>query len=824
MSERTTIGGTVYETVGSSASNLLLRCNGTARIQWGTKLIDLVKNGKIASGDSSAQISVVSDESDIRTDGIYVVNAEKSSRLIIRKNSENYDFTDTELYISASNKQDLTVEQQQQAMENIGLYYNTLEDVKKSGIQTGLVYVFEDRSLYTIKDGSISEFEAKLKTVSVEKESEDGERINSSVQIVLSVLDTDYIILKDKLINVRQTISMSPYARLESEHASSTSGYRMYMQDGQSYLEIDNLIQRNTDKKSEYTEVSISELRALIADSKLEPFKWYVLTNYCNPWKLFKSEIKPRPLFLQAVREDKLYAEGYLYEDRTVAIKYDPFFNTSVNSQASRGLITWMKDSNGNEANFDFLDIDSTDTTKTLHVVLEDKGEYFIKSGYSIFPRNSYNNKLTISNFQECFSGNSLNLKVDFGVLDSEGLFVKNKITDAELQNLPVMPMYDNVIECYGITTSSTCTRFINNSIKKSGLLKFDYGCQNNSLSDVYTNTTSVTTSDLSSVVLSDMVFTKELSDSTIQSCSNSKINGIIVRSNFDRIINSTINSEISNSSFKDISNCTINASCNRVTFNVLDSCTIGEGALDSLTCKSDLVSLSINSSEHALLYDTSKVKDVYYINGQFQIIDSASAGFPYGMIVMHSGSSIPDGWAPCDGELHWYQGQFHRTPNLVGRFIKATDKYSEVGEVNVHNEGRNNNFTLGEHHLPKHSHPHDSHTHTLSGITATVSESGDLTLSSSIEYMTETEVTTIKVKEDGAPEGGAEDTRMDVVYGISDIKNTVSVSGGNHTHSISISGGSVSNTSSSESNKTWSNQSFSIEPNYYSLIFIMKL
>ena len=52
MSERTTIGGTVYEAIGSSSSNLLLKCNGTARIQWGSKLIDLIKNGKIASGDS----------------------------------------------------------------------------------------------------------------------------------------------------------------------------------------------------------------------------------------------------------------------------------------------------------------------------------------------------------------------------------------------------------------------------------------------------------------------------------------------------------------------------------------------------------------------------------------------------------------------------------------------------------------------------------------------------------------------------------------------------------------------------------------------------
>jgi hypothetical protein len=52
MSERTTIGGVVYESLGSSTSNLLLKCNGTARIQWGGKLIDLIKNGKIASEDS----------------------------------------------------------------------------------------------------------------------------------------------------------------------------------------------------------------------------------------------------------------------------------------------------------------------------------------------------------------------------------------------------------------------------------------------------------------------------------------------------------------------------------------------------------------------------------------------------------------------------------------------------------------------------------------------------------------------------------------------------------------------------------------------------
>ena len=38
MMEKTTIGGTTYDSIGSSSSNLLLKCNGTARIQWGGQL------------------------------------------------------------------------------------------------------------------------------------------------------------------------------------------------------------------------------------------------------------------------------------------------------------------------------------------------------------------------------------------------------------------------------------------------------------------------------------------------------------------------------------------------------------------------------------------------------------------------------------------------------------------------------------------------------------------------------------------------------------------------------------------------------------------
>ena len=157
MSERTTIGGTVYETIGSSSSNLLLKCNGTARIQWGNKMIDLIKNGKVASSDST-QIFIISNESEIKSDGFYILNSEKSSQLWVCKNGKHYNLTSNELYISASTQQDIPVEQQKQVLENIGFYYNTLDDVNNAGITDGLVYVMENKTLYTIKDGIVSEF------------------------------------------------------------------------------------------------------------------------------------------------------------------------------------------------------------------------------------------------------------------------------------------------------------------------------------------------------------------------------------------------------------------------------------------------------------------------------------------------------------------------------------------------------------------------------------------------------------------------------------------------------------------------------------------
>lgn len=182
MNERTTIGGTVYETVGSSSSNLLLRCNGTARIQWGNKLIDLIKNGKLASGDGPGSVYVISNESEIKSDGIYILNNDTSSQLWICTKGKQYSLTGTDLYISASTKQDITVDQQRQVLENMSIYFNTIDDVINAGIKDGLIYIEELKKFYHLIDGKVELIQTMPVAESVEQLKNQGD-LNPSEEV-----------------------------------------------------------------------------------------------------------------------------------------------------------------------------------------------------------------------------------------------------------------------------------------------------------------------------------------------------------------------------------------------------------------------------------------------------------------------------------------------------------------------------------------------------------------------------------------------------------------------------------------------------------------
>ena len=161
------------------------------------------------------------------------------------KDGEHYNLNGTELYISASNKQDITVDQKQQAIENLGLCYNTLEEAKNAGIKNGFVYILNESNIYTIKNGVFEEFQAKITSVTVEKEQEIGEVINSSVQIVLSISDIEYLVVSNQRILSNYPIYIKDSAQISSETVSDSQGYRMYMDKTEAHIDSDVVTSRN---------------------------------------------------------------------------------------------------------------------------------------------------------------------------------------------------------------------------------------------------------------------------------------------------------------------------------------------------------------------------------------------------------------------------------------------------------------------------------------------------------------------------------------------------------------------------------------------------
>jgi hypothetical protein len=84
-----------------------------------------------------------------------------------------------------------------------------------------------------------------LKTIAVEKENKEGEIINNSVKIIMSILQDEYIILQDSLITINKTLSLKDGNYIQSEMASEKEGFRLYIDRGKSCLEVDSLVVRD---------------------------------------------------------------------------------------------------------------------------------------------------------------------------------------------------------------------------------------------------------------------------------------------------------------------------------------------------------------------------------------------------------------------------------------------------------------------------------------------------------------------------------------------------------------------------------------------------
>lgn len=159
----------------------------------------------------------------------------------------------------------------------------------------------------------------------------------------------------------------------------------------------------------------------------------------------------------------------------------------------------------------------------------------------------------------------------------------------------------------------------------------------------------------------------------------------------------------------------------------------------------------------------------------------------PRGIIVMWSGdaSNIPKGYAICDGRT---VDNYITTPDLSGRFIKMVGPGESIGPVNNPNlESDGKSIKIKEENLPNHKH----------NIKVTVEET-ELFAYDSYANSSGTSV------QEG--EGGSAYVVDDVSTGSSTINLT-------HSH-----------TATAENNDNYANKPINVQPNYYALIFLMKL
>lgn len=250
---KTNMFGKTYNTIGSTDSNFIIKTKGDLKIQWGNKFIDVIKNGKIANSDVSLLKQAQSKEA-ISEDGIYVLQDDTVCISIGGKIIELPNSSGTS-YVSYLEEQETTPEQKYQALQNIGFIYNSINDVQQ--LQSGIVYITEKNKLYTIINGSLQEYPI-INSIASKSNSEElvlgdlkiynnsgNSKIDGSTSIQLLINDNLYMSMEQGLIKINKDITINNDHCLQSENATSQNGYKLYIDNDKSTLEIDNLIWRD---------------------------------------------------------------------------------------------------------------------------------------------------------------------------------------------------------------------------------------------------------------------------------------------------------------------------------------------------------------------------------------------------------------------------------------------------------------------------------------------------------------------------------------------------------------------------------------------------
>lgn len=259
--------GSSYSDVGSSSSDFLIKTRGKVKIQWGSKCIDLIKDGEI---NVDAKFIYKAEEIGSK-DGIYVIGTGEEAQVTLVSGGQQIQLKGSDegvTYVSFLDAQETTADQKYQALTNIGFIYPTLSDVPD--FTSGIVYVEETQKLYVISNGAVSEYSFEFPnpytdTFVIQKEnntqgaliirgtgkgnslafnqmyiySDSGKNyIDSDTDLLIRVNNEEKVTVAQGSATFKNKI-VTP--SIESTGATSSTGFKLYTNNQKTLLEVDSI-------------------------------------------------------------------------------------------------------------------------------------------------------------------------------------------------------------------------------------------------------------------------------------------------------------------------------------------------------------------------------------------------------------------------------------------------------------------------------------------------------------------------------------------------------------------------------------------------------
>lgn len=761
---KTNMFGKTYNTIGSTDSNFIIKTKGDLKVQWGGKFIDIIKNGKIASSSTNI-LKTASSSDDISDNGIYLIPTEEGNEVWISIDGTKVNLAGEvgTTYVSfLAEQKEVTTDQKYTALTNAGFYYETLEEAQQAGIKAGIIFVIEDNKLYLAKEGQLSEYIALSSNTGNDKNTyfdeitikdlkiyNDGSNMTISSPSLQFKINEQLAISLDTQLRSYLSIAMQTGTFIQSNNATSTSGYRLYVKDGKSILEVDSLVWRDMGQvlgetsATRLDDVIVYSLHSNVIQSAYSDENNVTCTlRYLNSFPSQGKVFVIVPLSIQ-VNVD------YEQEDTNIEVIAD--IGDIVATQDIKIQVLYVAD--GVEGTMQ-LTIPTGDSVATSNL-----------SGISNFGIDGF----TI------ISGPSN--------VNGQDVYGKGQLVECDIVNIDSQEITISM-------NSSILNLFLTNCEGS-----FIY-LANAPLIKIIQNTIDIL--DRSKTIVDEDTL-EERPDDTI----HTRI-GVVNEEDFDSLKECPEEQEEVGVGIYSDNFIGLNSKLYDVIFK--KRCNFPRYD-ENIEIPEDFSDQKYN----AIVPNINWIKELLKL------------AVPSGTIAMFNGKAeLPEGWAICDGT--------NGTPNLVGKFIKAVASADEVGD-NDSILDENNELILSQDYLPKHSHPHKAHTHSLSGdLSGTTGSSGDLSVSLEysdynwgIESVSKTFVTSVT--------GEGITTETGTVDGVSNIKTQGgTATGGSHTHSISLEtdeGTSLSSATSEEqtlSDSEWPNKPLKIEPRSYSLVFIMKL